>query len=228
MGVGVCTPRGVVGLPKTRAALEYARILHRGQVRKVDGAPFLVHPREVAGILHGGGAPDHLIAAGALHDVIEKTPATAFDLRKRFGSGIASLVLAVSEDERIAGYAERKAALRDQVASAGEEALMLFAADKISKARELRLKPLRGAGITKSDRRRRLAHYRRSLTLLREQLPGSPLVEQFADELSELSQGPSADSRAAAAVVRGCEPRGRTGRSSVALASGDGARHRTT
>jgi hypothetical protein len=45
---------------------------------------------------------------------------------------------------------------------------MLFAADKLSKARELRLKPLRGAGIAKGDRSRRLANYRRSLTLLRE------------------------------------------------------------
>ena len=33
-----------------------------------------------------------------------------------------TLVLAVSEDERIAGYAARKAALRAQVADAGEEA----------------------------------------------------------------------------------------------------------
>jgi hypothetical protein len=216
-------PTRIEGLPKTRAALDYASALHEGQVRKIDGAPFLVHPREVAGILHSRGAPDHLIAAGALHDVIEKTPATALDLRQRFGSRITSLVLAVSEDERIAGYAERKAALRDQVAAAGEEALMLFAADKISKARELRLKPLRGAGIAKSDRSRRLAHYRRSLTLLREQLPDSPLVEELGGELTEVSRGPSADPCAASA---GREPRGRIARSGVAVTSGHGVRRR--
>ena len=186
-------PGGVEGLRQTRAALDYASALHRGQMRKVDGAPFISHPREVAELLYGAGAPDHVSAAGALHDVIEKTPATATDLRQRFGSKVASLVSAVSEDERIASYAERKAALRADVAAAGEEALMLFAADKISKARELRLKPLRGVGIAKSDRSRRLTNYRRSLTLLREQLPNSPLVKMLADELGEVSRESSAE-----------------------------------
>jgi hypothetical protein len=42
------------------------------------------------------------------------------------------------EDERSIGYADRKAALREQVARAAHEALMVFAADKIPKVRELR------------------------------------------------------------------------------------------
>jgi hypothetical protein len=74
------------------------------------------------------------------------------------------------------------------VADAGEEALMLFAADKISKARELRLAPSSGAGRPQKDRSLRLAHYRRSLALLREKLPDSPLVEELGDELTEVSQ----------------------------------------
>ena len=178
-GIPVSAP----GLPQTRAALDYARDLHRGQVREVDGAPFIDHPREVASLLYAAGAPDHLIAAGALHDVIEKTPATGFDLRRRFGSTIAALVLAVSEDEHIAGYAERKGALRHQVAEAGEEALMLFAADKISKARELRMEVGR-PGRTRRSSKRRLAYYRRCLELLQERLPESPLVDQLDAELA--------------------------------------------
>jgi hypothetical protein len=65
---------------------------------------------------------------------------------------------------------------------------MLFAADKISKARELRRKPPKLAIRERRDRRRRLLHYRRSLTLLRRRLPDSPLVEQLARELVELSR----------------------------------------
>jgi hypothetical protein len=183
------------GLPKTQAALEYARALHAGQSRGADGAPFILHPSEVAALLHDVGAPDHLIAAGALHDVIEKTPALASDLSARFGRRIAALVLAVSEDEHIAGYAARKAALRDQVADAGEEALMLFAADKISKARELSLGRAEVDGALQHPtgasrpRSRRLAHYRGCLALLRERLPESPLVGQLAAELEKLSGG---------------------------------------
>ena len=182
----------VHGLPKTQAALEYARELHAGQVREADGAPFIVHPREVASLLYDAGAPDHLIAAGALHDVIEKTPARAPDLRERFGARVATLVLALTEDEDIPRYAARKAALRIQVAHAGEEALMLFAADKISKARELSLDGTavhRTAGHAdhrRQPRKRRLAHYQRCLTLLQEHLPDSPLVAQLDAELRNL------------------------------------------
>jgi (p)ppGpp synthase/HD superfamily hydrolase len=176
-------PNGMAALPKTRAALEYARELHSGQSRKDGGGAFILHPREVTRLLYGAGAPDHVIAAGALHDVIEKTPAVAADLSKRFGSRVVTLVLAVTENKEIAGYTARKAALRDQVAEAGEEALMLFAADKVSKVRELRR-----AGGESRLRKRRLVHYRHCLTLLQRRLPDSPLVAQLHIELAGLAR----------------------------------------
>jgi hypothetical protein len=49
-------------------------------------------------------------------------------------------MLAVTVDEQIAAYANRKAALRRQVSGAGDEALTLFAADKLSRLGELRRK----------------------------------------------------------------------------------------
>jgi (p)ppGpp synthase/HD superfamily hydrolase len=143
----------------------------------------MLHPREVASLLRRAGAPAHVVAAGMLHDVIEKTPATASDLRKRFGNRVAALVVAVSEDKSIGNYVARKAALRRQVADAGSEALMLFAADKVSKVRELQ----RAAG-ERRPRNRRVAHYRRCLTLLQERLPDSPLVVQLDAELERLSR----------------------------------------
>ena len=105
-------------------------------------------------------------------------------MRERFGNRIAALLLAVSEDEYIAGYAAGKAALRHQVCDAGEEALMLFAADKISKARELRVHP----DTAPRSRRRRLTNYRACLRLLEEQLPHSPLVRELDTELEALAQ----------------------------------------
>jgi (p)ppGpp synthase/HD superfamily hydrolase len=186
MAVTTLTPPAVRPLSKTRAALDYASTVHKGQVRDSDGAPFVEHPTEVAQLLYSVGAPDHLVAAGALHDVLEKTPATAFDLRRRFGTEVASLVLAVTEDRGIERYAKRKAALRDQAAAAGHEALMLFAADKVSKARELHRKPrtLRA----RIDRRRKLAQHRRSLAMLSQRLTQSQLVERLAAELASLSR----------------------------------------
>jgi (p)ppGpp synthase/HD superfamily hydrolase len=179
VGAGWVIPSWEGASPITRIALRYAQQAHAGQRRKADGAEFILHPFEVASLLSDAGAPDHLIAAGALHDVLEKTDATESDLRERFGGTIAALVSAVSENKHIAGYEARKAALRDQVASAGEEALTLFAADKISKARELHLER------HDRSRNRRLAHYRRCLALLREHLPGSLLVGQLEAQLKE-------------------------------------------
>jgi (p)ppGpp synthase/HD superfamily hydrolase len=170
-------------LPKTQVAVEYARRLHEGQRRQVDGQPFILHPLEVGALLYQAGAPDDVVAAGLLHDTIEKSGAAESELSRLFGAHVTGLVRAVTEDDQIKGYAHRKAALRDQVAHAGEEALMLFAADKVSKARELSL----DAGLGVTVRKRRLTHYRRCLALLQERLPDSPLVGMLARELELLS-----------------------------------------
>jgi HD domain-containing protein len=162
--------------------------MHAGQHRG-DGTPFILHPSEVASLLHDTGAPGHLVAAGVLHDVIEKTAATAEDLRLRFGPRITRLVLAVTDDERITRYGARKAALRAQVAREGEEALALFAADKLSKVRELRREASRAPatpGAGRQLRVRRLNHYRRSLAVLEERLPTNALVIALRDELGAL------------------------------------------
>lgn len=164
--------------PGTRDALHYARQRHAGQHR-ADGAPFIAHPIEVARLLHEAGADERLVAAGLLHDTIEKTDTSASELHGRFGPEITSLVLTVTEDQRIRGYRARKAALREQVARAGNEALLLFAADKLSKARELQLGPRAGEPA-------RVDHYRRCLALLERRLGDAPLVDQLRTELEVL------------------------------------------
>jgi (p)ppGpp synthase/HD superfamily hydrolase len=168
-------------LPRTRAALEFADERHAGQRRETDDAPFVVHPIEVASLLHEAGYPDEVIAAGVLHDVIENTDTKPQEITQRFGSKIALLVTAVSENPAIADRAERKAALRFQVAEAGENAAAVFAADKISRSRELRLRSSQGP----LDRaaRAKLEHYRASLEMLDLLIPGHELVEQLRGEL---------------------------------------------
>jgi hypothetical protein len=179
-------------LPQTQAAIAYAETVHADQ-RRADGLPFILHPAEVAGLLYDAGAPDHLIAAGALHDVLEKTEVSASELEQQFGARIAGLVIAVSDDERIVGYADRKDALRRRVARAGDEALTLFAADKVSKLRELLRETAgdrSGTGAPEVEsaplRARRLRHYLRSLALLEERLPDSPLVRELRNDLRVL------------------------------------------
>lgn len=183
-------PDLVHGLPETRQALAFAERAHAGQRRAFDGAPFIAHPTEVAALLYYVGAADHVIAAGALHDTIEKSTTQAQDLRTRFGPRITTLVLAVTDDDDIAGYPQRKAAEREQAAAAGDEALMILAADKISKVRELRLETAAARGrrraITSPSRLRRFAHYQECLELLERHLPDSPLVANLRTEIERL------------------------------------------
>jgi (p)ppGpp synthase/HD superfamily hydrolase len=179
------------GLPVTRAAIAYADECHAAQTREVDAAPFILHPLEVAMLLHGRGYDDEVVAAGALHDVVEKTTATVDDLAARFGSRVASLVAAVSDPPGIDDYGARKAALRDQVARASPEAQAIYAADKLAKARELRALATRvHVALTDPALQERLEHYQKSLETLDEVLPGMPLVNQLRFELWAMRQLP--------------------------------------
>jgi (p)ppGpp synthase/HD superfamily hydrolase len=165
--------------PLTRDALNFAASMHAGQTR--DSIPFVAHPVEVACLLHEAGYSDEVVAAGVLHEVLEATDVERPELEERFGPAVAALVAAVSADPSIEDDATRKAALRSQVAYAGDEAAAVFAADKVSKARELRARARHGR-FQRSDEGK-LDHYRASLEMLSELIPGHPLVEQLREEL---------------------------------------------
>jgi guanosine-3',5'-bis(diphosphate) 3'-pyrophosphohydrolase len=180
-------------LPLSQAAWAYADEAHRGQVRKLDGSPFIAHPVEVARLLHDAGAPDYVVAAGLLHDVVERTDVTLGDLLERFGPEVAGLVGAVTEDPHLTSYRERKARLRARATTAGDEAAILFAADKVSKVRQYRAQ-LAGAGDgAEPPRPRKMRHYTASLRQLEAVIPTHPLVQTLRAELAwvESPQGTS-------------------------------------
>lgn len=178
-------------LPVTGRAIAFATTRHGQQRRQVDEAPFILHPLEVAMLLHGRGYDDEVVAAGALHDVVEKSDATHDDVAAQFGPRVAGLVAAVSEPAQIEDYVERKAALRNQVAGAGPEAQAVYTADKLAKVRELRALAARlHLSLDEPQVRRRLEHYERSLTMLEMTLPGMPMVEQLGFELWALRNLP--------------------------------------
>src|SRR3954452_24646509 len=131
-------------LPITQTALEFAAARHAGQRREADEAPFILHPLEVAQLLRGRDYPDHVVAAGVLHDLVEDTDVTLEEeLERRFGATDAELVNAVSERPGSGAYSERKARWRAAVAEANADAAAIYAADKVAKTRELRLARVR-------------------------------------------------------------------------------------
>jgi (p)ppGpp synthase/HD superfamily hydrolase len=175
--------------PLTRDALAFADERHAGQTRDLDSIPFVTHPVEVACLLHEAGYSDQVVAAGVLHDVLEDTDVERTELEQRFGREVAELVEAVTDDPTIEDHAERKAALRRQVANAGESAAAVFAADKVSKARELRVRVSRG-GLKHCDGAK-IDHYEQSLAMLMELIPGHELVDQLRMELESVHALPA-------------------------------------
>jgi (p)ppGpp synthase/HD superfamily hydrolase len=176
-------------LPLTRRAIEFAREHHGAQRRDADGAPFLVHPLEVAELLERLGYPDHVVAAAVLHDVLEDTEVERGELSRRFGPEVCHLVDTVSDDESIEDVEARKADVRERVRGDGAEAAAVFAADKISKVRELRLL-LANHKIDHDQAEQKLRRYREGLKMLRDVIPDSPLVDILPAELELVDSPP--------------------------------------
>ena len=182
------SPSFLADLSLASRAFAFAAAVHEGQRRAVDDAPFLVHPLEVAMLLTNRGEPDAVIAAALLHDALEDADVPPDEVERRFGTDVRSLVEALSDDPSIEDYAERKRALRDQVAASGTTAMTIYAADKVCKVRELRAQAGRdprryGPGTEDAHAAARIAHYQASLLMLESVLGQHPLVRQLRFEL---------------------------------------------
>ena len=112
----------LAGRPVANRAATVAIEAHAGQTRKADGAPFITHPLEVGLLLHGLGYDDDVVSAGILHDVVEKGGMTMESVTGAFGPRVAEMVEALTEDDSLSEYRVRKAAQRDQVARASDDA----------------------------------------------------------------------------------------------------------
>lgn len=141
---------------------------------------------QVAALLARTPAREELLAAALLHDVVERSDVTVSDIESRFGAEVGGLVAALTEDERLEDYEERKAAHRAQVVAAGRDAAAIFAADKLAKAIELR-RVMRGShkpGIATATAKFR--HYERTAEALARHFPRLPLLDDLRRELERV------------------------------------------
>jgi (p)ppGpp synthase/HD superfamily hydrolase len=175
-------------LPLTQAAVVWAVQQHAGQRREADGAAFVAHPIEVASLVDGEHYPDHVVAAAVLHDVLENTDETAEGLEERFGPEVAVLVAAVSDDPSLADEDERKEELRERVRRTGGHAAVVYAADKVSKVREIRT--ALSVGVAREEVEAKLRRHRESLEMLEEEGLGGRMVELLRAELDALDELP--------------------------------------
>jgi (p)ppGpp synthase/HD superfamily hydrolase len=89
-------------------AYEFAVRAHAGQREESDGQPYIEHPVEVARLLYEAGFDEEVVAAGLLHDTLERSDVDAAELRERFGARVADLVQALTEPEDVEPFGARK------------------------------------------------------------------------------------------------------------------------
>jgi (p)ppGpp synthase/HD superfamily hydrolase len=168
-------PAFVKGSNLLDGALRFTSEAYRGAGSR--GQAKLRHSVEVARLLHQAGFDEEVVAAGLLHDVVEATATELPEIGERFGARIAALVEAMTEDDEIETYEERKAEHRARVAGHSPPAAAIYAADKLAKMPGLRADP-------HSASEKQLAHYLGTLETLRSRHPDLPFLDDLERELA--------------------------------------------
>ncbi|MEK6273094.1 MAG: HD domain-containing protein [Actinomycetota bacterium] len=171
-------PDFVRGSALLEGAFRFARVAYREAGRR--GQVKLRHSVEVGRLLHEAGFEEEVIAAGLLHDLVEANASELSQVAERFGSPTAALVEAMTEDDRIESYEERKAEHRARVTAHGSRVAAIYAADKLAKMPHLRADP-------GSASERQLAHYRQTVEALSAGHPGLPFLDDLDQELAALA-----------------------------------------
>ena len=123
-------------------AIVFAVKAHAGTERRGKGFPYIVHPMEAMEIVATITPDQELLAAAALHDVVEDTDITADDIRRAFGDRVANLVVAESDvfvdgvSEEDSWHARKQAAI-DRLAKAPHDAKIVAMGDKLSNMRAI-------------------------------------------------------------------------------------------
>jgi GTP pyrophosphokinase len=181
-------------------ALAKATEAHAGQIRNGSGGlPYIEHPRMVAATLAARDYDEATLAAALLHDVVEDSDTTVEELRAEFGDEIADLVAALSDDESIESYRDRKDEHRRRVAGVDDDdALAIYAADKLTNMTTLHA-AIEGEGMRVADEYKvpltlKLEVWDADAAMLRHEAPDLPLLDPLDAAISRLA----ADLRAAA------------------------------
>ena len=120
-------------------ALLLASQLHRTQVRKESGVPYVAHLLAVAALAIEHGADEDQAIAALLHDAVEDQGGqpTARRIRDQFGDRVHGLVWALTDTDVVPKppWRARKETYLAHLRQAHADALLVSAADKVHNAR---------------------------------------------------------------------------------------------
>lgn len=123
-------------------AINFAVKAHSGVERRGKAFPYIVHPMEAMAIVATITNDQELLAAAALHDVVEDTEYTVEDIRKEFGDRVAKIVdsesdLVVEGKNESESWVERKQYAIDRLKKLDRDGKIVAIGDKLSNARAM-------------------------------------------------------------------------------------------
>lgn len=126
-------------------ALIFAIKAHRGQKRKGDGRPYILHPMAVLLTLYDVKESKNiylLATAAILHDVVEDCGISLKKIAKKFGHAVATLVEELTLDKTLYETIGKTRYLCQEVIRMSNYALCLKLADRLNNIRDMKkMKP---------------------------------------------------------------------------------------
>lgn len=116
-------------------AIEFARLKHLGQVRKVSKEPYINHPLHVLELLLKYKTSKNievLSIVAVLHDTVEDTNTTLQEITTEFGSFVASLVEELTSNESAINEIGKNEYLKIKLLNLSSYALTLKLLDRLS------------------------------------------------------------------------------------------------
>ena len=124
-------------------AIVFAVKAHDGMRRKKSEAPYILHPMEAAVIVGTMTDDQNLLAAAALHDVVEDAEISIEEIEEKFGKRVRELVQSETEDKRAdrpptETWRIRKEESLEVLKNAEDDAiLMVWLGDKLANMRSI-------------------------------------------------------------------------------------------
>nr|WP_246754288.1 HD domain-containing protein [Bradyrhizobium diazoefficiens] len=172
-------------------ALVYASDLHRTQVRKGSGTPYIAHLLSVSSRVLSAGGTEVQAIAGLLHDAAEDQGGaeTLAKIKSKFGHEVAQIVADCTDSwvEPKPAWRPRKEAYISSLPSKATSSLLVSLADKVDNAEAI-LNDYRAIGDSlwerfTGGREGTIWYYRALSKLFDAALPG-PLAHQLAMTVS--------------------------------------------
>lgn len=123
-------------------AIHFATDAHANTERRGKGFPYIVHPLEAVSIATVLTSDQRILAAAALHDIVEDTEITIDDIKNEFGVEVALLVKAetdikIDDQPEESSWRLRKSIAIKRIAASDYNAKIVALADKLSNMRAI-------------------------------------------------------------------------------------------